>query len=235
MLDDQHRNPLLLDLLDQLHDEAGLGRDSSPPPVRPAGAAAAPAPAPGRSPASSVRRRSGRGPGCSAAGSRPTNSSSSSAPLHGPLLVGAEGGGPEDGRQKAGPKMDLPPYQDVLHHAHLGKGLEVLEGAGHTPPGDLVGRQAGDPFPPEEDLAAGRGAGAGDGVEEGGLPSAVRADDGEDLSLADPDGNRVSAFRPPNSTVRPSVVRMSFRGIAGHLPFPGRWFCCRVSRGDGRS
>ncbi len=92
--------------------------------------------------------------------------------------------------------MDLPPHQDVFHDAHLGERLQVLEGAGNPAPGDLVGGESGYPLLPQEYVAAGRLAAAGDGIEKGGLPGPVRADDGEDLSLRHADGDVGERLQP---------------------------------------
>ena len=73
----------------------------------------------------------------------------------------------------------------VFDHAHAGERAVVLERAHHAARGDAVRRQAEDRLAREAHAAAGRGEGARDQVEGGGLARAVGADHAEDLAFAD--------------------------------------------------
>src|SRR2546426_6962 len=66
-----------------------------------------------------------------------------------------------------------------------------LEGARDAAVADRVGGEAGDRLAAESDRARGRGEGAGDAVEARRLARAVRADETEDLALADLEGDGV--------------------------------------------
>ena len=71
---------------------------------------------------------------------------------------------------------------DVLEDRHMGEQSHVLERAGDASCGHLVGIQADDRLPLENDVAGrGRHHGA-DGVEQSGLAGAVGADDRDDLA-----------------------------------------------------
>ena len=78
--------------------------------------------------------------------------------------------------------------EEVLEHGHAGEQADVLEGAGDPRlPGDPVTRQALQKVGravrlPQGDHALGRLVEAGDAVEDGGLSSAVRPDQGGDVA-----------------------------------------------------
>ena len=71
----------------------------------------------------------------------------------------------------------VPPDHDVFQRGHVGKQADVLIGAGDAPFGYLVGAQALNFVPVENNAAFFGGVKAGDAVEEGGFPGAVGADD----------------------------------------------------------
>ena len=69
------------------------------------------------------------------------------------------------------------------------KELHQLEGAGDTPPGDGMGRQALDVCPLEADPALLGGQKTADQVEQAGLAGAVGADDRLDGARRHPEGD----------------------------------------------
>ncbi len=69
------------------------------------------------------------------------------------------------------------PHHDVFQNGEIIKRPDHLVGSGQTPPGHLVGGQAGDLFAPEDYLACRRGIDAVDHVEQGSLAGAVGADE----------------------------------------------------------
>ena len=74
------------------------------------------------------------------------------------------------------------PELDVVEDGHPLEEGDVLEGAGDPQAGALVGPEARDVAAFEDDPPPLRRVEAGDHVQDGGLPRAVRADDGEDLA-----------------------------------------------------
>ena len=75
--------------------------------------------------------------------------------------------------------------QDVVEHTHMVEEGEVLEGAADAQPGAVARSMPGDVAILEDDPPALRPVAAGDAVDDRGLARAVRADDREQLALAD--------------------------------------------------
>ena len=97
----------------------------------------------------------------------------------------------------------------VLEHGGAGQDVGDLVRARDGLRGDRVGRQPGDVLAVEHDAAARRAEHAGQAVEEGGLAGAVGADDARISPRGTATDTLLSAARPPNRTVRPSVLRMT--------------------------
>ena len=80
---------------------------------------------------------------------------------------------------------------DVRRHAQRGEDARRLEGAGDAVLGEAVRRRAGEALAEGEQLARGRRHHAGEGVEEGGLAGAVRADDADQLARRERGADRI--------------------------------------------
>ena len=79
----------------------------------------------------------------------------------------------------------------ILQRGHLAPQPDVLEGARDAQPGDLVTLAPADRFPVEHHGAGRRAVNTGDGVETGGLPGAVGADQSQNLTAANREAHRV--------------------------------------------
>jgi hypothetical protein len=79
--------------------------------------------------------------------------------------------------------------EEVLAHRRALHQADVLEGAADPQRGPLVHRQGGDVLALEQHAARGRLVEAGDHVERRRLAGAVRADDADDLPLAELDAD----------------------------------------------
>src|SRR5579864_1813646 len=77
------------------------------------------------------------------------------------------------------------PHQDVLERRHMLEEADVLEGPPHAALGDRVRRLAGDVLAEKGNPARRRSVDAGEHVEEGRLPGAVRPDQRDDLATRD--------------------------------------------------
>src|SRR5690606_21384117 len=91
----------------------------------------------------------------------------------------------EEGGERAGPHEDVAAEQDVVEHAHALEQGDVLEGARHAAPGDLVRADADEGLALERDRAFLRGIEAGDRVDQRRLAGAVGPDEAVDLALLD--------------------------------------------------
>jgi hypothetical protein len=98
--------------------------------------------------------------------------------------LAAERGRPEKRADEASPGAPVPRDPDVLAHGEVAEEADVLECPGDAEAGARVGRERGDRAPAETHLAGRRPVEPRDDVEDGGLASAVRADDREDLAGA---------------------------------------------------
>ena len=76
-------------------------------------------------------------------------------------------------------------HLDVVDDGQVLEQADILEGAGHAHPVDLIGLFAGGGHPIDEDGAAGGLVNVGEQVEHGGLTGTVGADQTGDLVAAD--------------------------------------------------
>ena len=111
-----------------------------------------------------------------AAGSAACASSPSRARMLASSCSSAGAGAPAPGEAQA--------EGDVRRHAQRGEDPRRLEGAGDAVLREAVRRRAGEALAEREQLARGRRHHAREGVEEGGLAGAVRADDADQLARA---------------------------------------------------
>ena len=88
-------------------------------------------------------------------------------------------------------------HLDVLLDRHLGEESDLLERATDSQPGDLVGLPAGRVHAADADAAGGGVEHAAGDVEERRLAAAVRADQPDDLALADGQRDAVERTQPP--------------------------------------
>ncbi len=72
--------------------------------------------------------------------------------------------------------------EDIFNHGHAAKQANVLEGAGYPQRGNLVGAMPYQAAAVEKDMAFLGPVNAGEGVEEGGFPCAVWANDTDHLA-----------------------------------------------------
>src|SRR6266542_1014305 len=77
------------------------------------------------------------------------------------------------------------PHLEVLHHGHGAEDLAAFGDVGDGEPGPLRGREAQEVAPLVDDAAGGGRDRPRDGLEEGRLAGAVRADDGHELAVPD--------------------------------------------------
>src|SRR5215475_4687529 len=98
----------------------------------------------------------------------------------------------EQARQH-GAFMLLAGEDQVLTHAQLRKDLQQLERPAHAEPVEIARPHAGDRAAVEPHVAGGGPQLAEDAVEQGRLAAAIRADDAEDLALAQ--GERYARHR----------------------------------------
>src|SRR5207253_9377743 len=81
-----------------------------------------------------------------------------------------------------------------VEYAQAGERLHDLMGARQAMPSDLVGCEAGDAFPLEDNLARVGRIDAIDEIEHGRLARAVRPDEAENLTLLDREGEIAHRF-----------------------------------------
>ena len=84
---------------------------------------------------------------------------------------------------EVGLQVDVPAQADVVQDGHALEEFDLLEGAGDSQLGPLVGFQGGNIFSFERDLSILGMIEAVDAVQADGLPRPVGADEGEDLSF----------------------------------------------------
>mmetsp|Transcript_1047 Transcript_1047/g.2758 ORF Transcript_1047/g.2758 Transcript_1047/m.2758 type:complete len:297 (+) Transcript_1047:2737-3627(+) len=104
-------------------------------------------------------------------------------------LLGLERRRAQHGAEQTGTGADVAADHHVLQRRHLGEEADVLEGARDAGLGDLVHRLRRVGRAAEREAAAVRHIKPGDHVEEGGLASAVGADQAVDLARADLDAD----------------------------------------------
>ena len=97
-------------------------------------------------------------------------------------LLAAGPAGVQHGVEHAGGRAAVRADQDVVQDRHPAEEPDVLVGPGHAERGHLVRRQALQLPPREADHPRRHRIDARDQVEQGGLPRAVRADDGDQLA-----------------------------------------------------
>jgi hypothetical protein len=88
-------------------------------------------------------------------------------------------------------------HEDVVEHGEVREQLDVLEGAGDAERGDPVGPHAHDRLALPADVALLGLVHLVDAVEDGRLPGAVGADDGEQLAGVDGEADVVEGGDAP--------------------------------------
>ena len=217
-----------------------LAARSCRPPARRAAAARARWPARGRSPAGAGRRRAGCGPARRPCRRRPTNSSSSAAPLAALAAprVGTVGRA-DQRRPDALAGRAVPADQHVLS-AVMSANSRMFWKVRAMP-------GLGDPVGPAARTIAGRSnrisprvgrVQAGEHVEEGGLAGAVGPDQADDLARLDARSTSLTASRPPKRLVTSRGTRGS--AVTASMPCSAAWVARaapagRVDAARGRS
>ena len=104
-------------------------------------------------------------------------------------LLGARAAPVDGAIQDATSHVHMASEHEVVENAHAREELDVLERPRDAELRDSVRCESGDVASFEGDPPSLRPVQSGDGIQERGLPSAIRADDGEDLAALDVDGD----------------------------------------------
>ena len=124
-------------------------------------------------------------------------------------------------------------HHHVLEHRHLGEGLELLEGARHAEPADLVGPESGDGMAVQQHLARVRRLKAREQIEERGLARAVGTDDADQLARAHLEGDVVVGHEPAEALRHPAHVQQdSLSPTGGEGRVRGEVVRGKVARGS---